>query len=82
MNAQVEELFGYTKAELLGQSIDVLVPERFRRTHPAHRKDYSDPARVRQMGIGLELYGRRKDGSEFPVDIMLGPVETAGDESC
>ena len=77
MNEQVESLFGYTKAELLGQSIDVLVPERFRRTHPAHRKDYSDRSRVRQMGIGLELYGRRKDGSEFPVDIMLGAVQTA-----
>ena len=76
-NAQVENFFGYTKAELLGQSIDILVPERFRRAHPAHRKDYSDRARVRQMGAGLELYARRKDGSEFPVDIMLGPVETA-----
>jgi PAS domain S-box-containing protein len=75
-NAQVEKFFGYTRAELLGQSVDILVPERFRRAHPAHRKDYSDRARVRQMGIGLELCGRRKDGSEFPVDIMLGPVET------
>jgi formate hydrogenlyase transcriptional activator len=75
-NAQVEKFFGYTRAELLGQSIDVLVPERFRRTHPAHRKEYSDRARVRSMGAGLELYGRRKDGSEFPVDIMLGPIET------
>jgi formate hydrogenlyase transcriptional activator len=75
-NAQVERFFGYNKAELLGQSVDVVVPERFRLTHPAHRKDYSERARVRQMGIGLELYGRRKDGSEFPVDIMLGPVET------
>jgi PAS domain S-box-containing protein len=77
VNAQVETFFGYTKAELLGQSIDVLVPERFRRAHPAHRKDYSDRSRVRPMGAGLELYGRRKDGSEFSVDIMLGPVETA-----
>ncbi len=77
VNARVESTFGYNRTELLGQSIDVLVPERFRRTHPTHRKDYSDKARVRQMGIGLELYGRRKDGSEFPVDIMLGPVETA-----
>jgi formate hydrogenlyase transcriptional activator len=75
-NAQVERFFGYSKAELLGQSIDVLVPERFRPAHPAHRKNYSDQARVRAMGAGLELYGRRKDGSEFPVDIMLGPVET------
>jgi PAS domain S-box-containing protein len=76
-NAQVERFFGFTRAELLGQSIDVLVPKRFRPAHPAHRKDYSDRARVRPMGAGLELYGRRKDGSEFPVDIMLGPVETA-----
>jgi len=76
-NAQVEKFFGYSKAELLGQSVDILVPERFRRIHPAHRQDYSARARVRQMGIGLELYARRKDGSEFPVDIMLGPVETA-----
>jgi PAS domain S-box-containing protein len=75
-NAQVESFFGYARGELLGQSVEILVPERFRRTHPAHRKDYSDRARIRQMGIGLELYGRRKDGSEFPVDIMLGPVET------
>ena len=75
-NARVESFFGYDRGELLGQSVEILVPERFRRTHPAHRKDYSDRARVRQMGIGLELYGRRKDGSEFPVDIMLGPVET------
>jgi len=77
INAQVERFFGYTKAELLGQSIDILVPERFRGAHPAHRNDYADRARVRLMGAGLELYGRRKDGSEFPVDIMLGPAETA-----
>jgi PAS domain-containing protein len=53
------------------------VPERFRQAHPAHRKEYSDRARVRPMGIDLELFARPKDGSEFPVDIMLGPVETA-----
>ena len=76
-NVQVERFFGYTRAELLGQPIEVLVPERFRRTHPARRKEYTDQARVRPMGVGLELYGRRKDGSEFPVDIMLGPVEAA-----
>jgi formate hydrogenlyase transcriptional activator len=54
-----------------------LIPERFRNSHPDHRKEYSHNTRVRQMGIGLELYGRRKNGGEFPVDIMLGPVETA-----
>jgi formate hydrogenlyase transcriptional activator len=77
VNGRVEEMFGYQRGELMGQSIDILVPERFRHTHPARRKDYASAARVRPMGAGLELYGRRKDGSEFPADIMLGPVETA-----
>ncbi len=77
VNARVETSFGYQREELLGQSIDILVPERFRRAHPAHRKEYGSGARVRPMGAGLELYGRRKDGSEFPADIMLGPVETS-----
>jgi PAS domain S-box-containing protein len=76
VNARVESMFGYQRGELVGQSIDILVPERFLHTHPARRKDYASEARVRPMGAGLELYGRRKDGSEFPADIMLGPVET------
>ncbi|MGA7793860.1 MAG: sigma 54-interacting transcriptional regulator [Candidatus Acidiferrales bacterium] len=76
VNARVESMFGYQRGELVGKSIDILVPERFRHTHPARRKDYASAARVRPMGAGLELYGRRKDGSEFPADIMLGPVET------
>ena len=75
-NARVESMFGYQRAELLGQSIDILVPERFRKAHPSHRQQYGTAARVRPMGAGLELFGRRKDGSEFPADIMLGPVET------
>jgi PAS domain S-box-containing protein len=77
VNARVETSFGYKRDELLGQSVDILVPERFRRAHPDHRKEYGSVASVRPMGAGLELYGRRKDGSEFPADIMLGPVETA-----
>ncbi|MGH9678923.1 MAG: sigma 54-interacting transcriptional regulator, partial [Candidatus Acidiferrales bacterium] len=77
VNARVESSFGYKRDELLGQPIEILVPERFRPTHPSRRKEYSGAARVRPMGAGLELYGRRKDGSEFPADIMLGPVETA-----
>jgi len=77
VNARVETSFGYKRDELLGQSVDILVPERFRRSHPNHRKEYGAKASVRPMGAGLELYGRRKDGSEFPADIMLGPVETA-----
>ena len=77
VNARVESMFGYQRGELLGQSIDSLVPERFRHTHPARRKEYASSARIRPMGAGLDLYGRRKAGSEFPADIMLGPVETA-----
>ena len=75
-NAQVERMFGYPRQELIGEPVEVLVPERFRVTHPKQRAAYSAHPRVRSMGAGLELYGRRKDGSEFPVDIMLGPVDT------
>jgi PAS domain S-box-containing protein len=77
VNARVESMFGYQPGELLGQSVDCLVPERFRHAHPDRRKEYVSSSRVRPMGAGLELFGRRKDGSEFPVDIMLGPVETS-----
>jgi formate hydrogenlyase transcriptional activator len=77
VNPQVERFFGYSRAELLGQPVEVLIPERFRKAHPARREEYAAQPRVRPMGIGLELHGRRKDGSEFPVDIMLSPVETA-----
>lgn len=81
VNAEVERLFGYTRPELLGQAVEILIPERFRQIHTQHRANYSDQPRQRPMGSGLELYGRRKDGTEFPVDIMLSPVETAGDRS-
>ena len=76
VNGRVEQFFGYRREELLGQTIEVLVPERFRKDHPAHRADYKAHPQVRPMGTGLELFGRRKDGTEFPVDITLGPVDT------
>ncbi|MEK7204645.1 MAG: PAS domain S-box protein, partial [candidate division NC10 bacterium] len=79
VNTQAEALFGYSREELLGQSIDILVPERFRERHAQDRADYIRQPRLRPMDAGLELVGRRKNGSEFLADIMLSPVETEGD---
>ena len=77
-NTQTERLFGYQRDELLGQKIEILVPSRFARVHPRHRERYAGNAHARPMGTGLELYGRRKDGFEFPVEISLSPLETDG----
>lgn len=76
VNAQAEKLFGYSRAELLGQPVEMLIPECFRAAHVAHRSAYHHDPRLRPMGAGLELYARRKDGTQFPVDIMLSPFET------
>jgi len=77
-NPQIESLFGYARSDLAGSPVEILIPEPFRSVHVAHRGAYRDQPSMRPMGTGLELYGRRKDGSELPVDIMLSPVETAG----
>ena len=76
INAQTERPFGYEREELLGQRVEVLVPERFREHHGAHREDFAEDPHTRSMDAGLELYGRRKDGTEFPVEISLAPLET------
>ena len=76
VNSQTESMFGYGREELQGQPVELLVPERFRSAHVSHREHYHAEPRMRPMGAGLALYGRRKDGAEFPVDIMLSPLET------
>jgi PAS domain S-box-containing protein len=77
INARGAQLFGYERLELVGQSVDVLLPERFRAKHAGHRRDYLAFPRIRAMGLGLDLFGRRKDGTEFPIEISLSPVKTA-----
>jgi hypothetical protein len=77
-NPQVESTFGYAPAELIGQSVEILLPERVAGRHVAHRDGFLAHPVARPMGIGLDLAGRRKDGTEFPVEISLSPVDTVG----
>jgi PAS domain S-box-containing protein len=74
VNAQVEALFGYPRQQLLGEPVEVLLPERFRNAHRSHRGTYAAEPHTRPMGAGLDLWGRRRDGTEFPVDISLSPL--------
>ena len=76
VNRRAEQMFGYDRSELIGQPLEILLPERYRGVHAAHRDNYFALPRLRPMGVGLELAGQRKDGSEFPVEIGLSYVET------
>ncbi|MGO9336553.1 MAG: sigma 54-interacting transcriptional regulator [Terracidiphilus sp.] len=76
-NPRSTELFGHSQAELIGMPVEILVPLRFRSRHPSHRENFNAHPRTRQMGAAMNLFGLRKDGTEFPVDILLKPVETA-----
>ena len=79
VNQQTELLFGYGRQELLGQAVEVLLPQRFRSDHVSKRQGYVEAPRVRPMGVGLELFGWRKDGSEVPVEISLSPSALEGE---
>src|ERR1700674_5235866 len=76
VNSQAQELFGYDRDELIGQKVEMLVPESYRRKHYHHRQNFAETPKTRRMGADLDLYGRRRNGSEFPVEISLSPVAT------
>lgn len=76
VNKETERLFGYTREELLGQSIEILVPERFRSYHPQYRAEFFENPSTRRMGRGRDLFGLRKDGTEIPIEIGLNPIRT------
>src|SRR5260370_310515 len=77
VNSQTEKVFGYSRRELLQQNVEILIPQRFHPQHPGHRTQFFTDPKVRPMGAGLELFALRKDGTEFPVEISLAPLETA-----
>jgi PAS domain S-box-containing protein len=76
VNAQAERIFGYAREDMIGKPVELLVPERLRGKHIGHRKNYFSSPKVRPMGAGLELWGQRKDGTEFPIEISLSPMES------
>jgi PAS domain S-box-containing protein len=79
VNAQTESIFGYKREEMIGKEIEMLIPERYIEKHYHHRQVYNSNPKTRAMGVGLDLYGKRKSGEEFPVEISLSPVNLSGD---
>lgn len=79
-NSETERLFGYSLDELLGESVDMLLPDRFSQKHSSHRQSFSESPSTRHMGAGRDLFGRRKNGSEFPLEVGLRPL-SMGDEN-
>ncbi len=76
VNAQTEKLFEYNREEIIGKNVEMLIPQRFKNIHSQHRHDFVSEPRTRSMGVGQELFGKKKDGTEFPVEISLSPIET------
>src|SRR3990167_1121931 len=80
VNSQTQDMFGYRTDELIGKEVEILMPARFRNRHVSHRENYTSKPTTRPMGSELKLFGRKKDNSEFPIDIMLSPVEIDGNK--
>src|SRR5438309_11881706 len=76
LNESSLRMFGYSREELLGQTVETLLPDRLRNSHRGHRAGYAKNPHARPMGLGMELFARRKDGTEFPVEVSLGPLAT------